>query len=592
MVTLDGQREQLGNIDGTRGASLTLAPELAAIPGARQQFLHALREAGAPDSDIEPWRLICTEALTNAIRHGCAGLATARVRVEWSIGIKQVSLVIEDPGQGPPADLRESPSLPDDELASSGRGLFIIANLSDRHTHWVSSQGYRQVITRKAEAWVSPCEVEPMMPLEMDSLLDELSNLYESLAAFHRMGAVLNSAEGTDALVREGLRSLELILPPRNGLLKLCLSEHVRPEIVGELAGVEAVVLPGDTPVLARQVLADGESFFWDSKESVMDDSMLRGFHSGCCFPVVAAGKTLGCVIIADREAGEKRRAEEWTNLRAFSDLLGIALANCNLRVTRSQQERAIRELELAAEIQRNLLPILAPPISRHWEIILRHKSAHEVAGDYVEACRDSNGNLVMAIIDVMGKGVSAAMMATLFRNGLHTNLSRSQSLEELIVSINDVLSLQFAEVTMFITCAIVRIDRENTRAEIVNAGHAPVILMNEGRIYRQVNPSGPPLGLFPNAEYAVETELLADFDRLLLVTDGLFEWEIECRGSGMRSWWGWENLLQVAVDTGTHHPDVFWNRVEQLRRVSGASVDALKDDQTMLYWSKTVQKP
>lgn len=595
MVALDSQREPLGGVRETLGASVALPAELRAIPPTRQRFLHAIGEAGAPESELEAWRLLFTEAVTNAIRHGCAGIEDAVVKVAWSIEATKVSLVIEDPGSGPSESTQEIPPLPEDELASGGRGLFIIASLSDEQAHWRSSGGHRHVISRKVEGWPSVETVPAALPhAEMDALLDELSNAYESLAAFHRMGAALISSHGADALVREGLRSLNLILPSGNGLLKLCLSEHVLPEIVGELAAVEAVVFSGDTPAHARQVLADGQSFFWETREAVKDDLMLRDFPSGCCLPVVAAGKTLGCVIVGDGTEGMKRRAEDWTNLRAFSDLLGIALANCNLRVLRSKQQRAMRELELAAEIQRNLLPILPPPISRDWEIVLRHRSAHEVAGDYVEACRDGEGNLVMAIIDVMGKGVSAAMLATLFRNGLHTNLSRPQPLQELVKSINDVLSLQFAEVTMFITCTLVRIDRDNTLAEIVNAGHAPVILLADGEISRQVNPSGPPLGLFPNADYVVDPVPLESFDRLLMVTDGLFEWEVREGGDGKPAWWGWENLLRVAAETSGCHPDVFWNKVERLRRAESQRGGGTppKDDQTMLYWSKTKTKP
>ena len=589
MATIGEQSNKLKAVSApvfsTAGGRVDLPANLDALPPAREDFMRFLAQSGLREgADVEAWKLVFTEAVANAIRHGCGGSEKREVIVEWQVSGQKVSLTVSDPGMGPDEELVDHPELPADPLAEGGRGFFIIQQMCDRVTHWGGSNGYRLVLERDCPQIVVPQWEDAANAAEtMDALLGDLATSYECMSAFHRMGAALISGKGPVAFIREGLESLALLNPAKGGMIQLCLSEHVRPEIRASLSELEDVWTPEEAPSRARHVLADGESFFWNKKEEVSEDPILSNYSSGGCFPVVANGKTLGCLVIGDREESSGRRAEDFTNLRTFSDLFGIALANSNLAIHRSEEARALKELELAAEIQRNLLPILPPPESPKWEIVMRHESAYEVAGDYVEACLDSEGNLVMALIDVMGKGVSAAMLATLFRTGLHMNLSQSHSLSELVESVNDVLTLQLGDVTRFITCAIVRIDPECTHADIVNAGHCPVVILDKGEVVRQIEPSGAPLGLFADADYTVERIALAELDGMLMVSDGAFEWETR-----EGQWWGWDNLVELAGECAKgHHPDVLWNRLKALQREHGEAGAPLKDDQTFLYWSK-----
>ena len=98
------------------------------------------------------------------------------------------------------------------------------------------------------------------------------------------------------------------------------------------------------------------------------------------------------------------------------------------------------------------------------------------------------------------------------------------------------------------------------------------------------MQPSGAPLGVFADANYEVERIALAEMDGLLMVSDGVFEWETRDK-----QWWGWDNLVALAAEYGScdHHPDVLWSRLKALQREHGETGAPLKDDQTFLYWSK-----
>ena len=85
----------------------------------------------------------------------------------------------------------------------------------------------------------------------------------------------------------------------------------------------------------------------------------------------------------------------------------------------------------------------------------------------------------------------------------------------------------------MFITCAIARVSSDLTRMELVNAGHCPVLLLNKAGLTREFEPVGPPLGLFPTTSYGHDEVELTSDDAVMIVTDGLYEWQDDGK------WWG-----------------------------------------------------
>ncbi|CAN5238578.1 hypothetical protein BH23VER1_BH23VER1_36820 [soil metagenome] len=556
-----------------------VAADVAAIPPLRERFLAFAADVGVPPASLTGWALVFNEAVTNAIVHGCGACRHLEVVIEWWKEGAELCLAIDDPGGGPPAELAANPTLPDDPLAESGRGLFIIHEFSDDHQHWSApGTGYRQVVRKRYPHLNAPLHNDPSSASDLDQILDELSSAYECMSAFHRFGSALVGAAGARDLVTKAVESLAMVQSPSPDLVLVCLSDKVFPAIQNALRELPCVVARDAAPARARAVLDDGKSVFWESPEEA-DDPALRLFESGCCFPIVASGATLGCLVTAHRHREIGLRPTELSTLRTFSDLLGMALANSNLQVIRDNEQRALHELELATTIQKNLLTIPRPPRSPLWHLTLRHRSATEVAGDYLEAHLDPDGYLVLTVIDVMGKGVSAAMLATMFRTLLHRELRKTRPLDELIHSLNRSLVAQLENVTTFITCAMVRISPDLRTAEATNAGHCPILALNAGGLYRQIEPTGPPLGLFDDAVYPVQTIPLGGDEAFLMVTDGLYEWEVDNEG-----WWGWDNLVQLAAAEAHRDADSFWSQLQAIIRAHNPRRPP-KDDQTMLFW-------
>ena len=306
----------------------------------------------------------------------------------------------------------------------------------------------------------------------------------------------------------------------------------------------------------------------------------LGGFACGICTPVQAGGVRQGVLTVA-RNSLPYFNAGELNTIRTFADLIGIAVVSANNTLARSREARALRELEIASEMQNNLLPI---PRDRHgdgWELFARREGAREVAGDHVEVATSPDGDLYLVCIDVMGKGVSAAFLAAIFRTAFYLSIEFTPSLDELADKLNRVLIQQMGELTMFATCAIARVCPDHSHVDLINAGHCPVILRQADRTLVQIDPSGPPLGLFAESAYAVERHPLGDGDALVMVTDGLYEWEV---GGDV---WGWEAFLGFYQRNAEATPEAFWRSLCHEIACHGDDESEASDDRTILYWKR-----
>lgn len=555
---------------------IIMRADLSELADARKIFLDYLASFNLDQDDLLEWKLVFSEALTNAILHGCKNHPEASVEIEWWVEDQEILLSVQDPGRGPPDEKTRNPMLPEDVLAEHGRGLPMIHRMSSRWEHWRSASGYRVVIGRRTSMPL-PSEIPSA---ETNRLLEELSSTYESLSAFYRLSANLLSTGNAATFIEQSVNDLrlaldfsEIFLIPGADLPKKLHQyfNEMDPRIVRTLEPTELQLLEDE---------AEGHPMVWDNRTRVGKFSVLSGWGSGACVPINAMEKTLGWLVAAKEIMSATPSTAVLGNLSTFADIFGITLANTWLQEQREKELQTRREMELAAEIQRQLLPILQPRNPAGSFILLRQQPAREVAGDFAEATYDQKGNLILTMIDVMGKGVPAALLAAIYRNSLHLHLRISPELPlaETMASINQSLCQQLGDMILFVTCTLIRINAASDHLECVNAGHCPAIFFDADGMMRQLQPSGPPLGIFPRSHYAADQMALRGGESLLLVTDGCYEW---MQPDGEQ--FGWDNLCTLARETqGT--PDHFWSR---LLALVNAQEGDFADDLTMLLWVK-----
>ncbi|MGO9516201.1 MAG: PP2C family protein-serine/threonine phosphatase [Candidatus Korobacteraceae bacterium] len=188
------------------------------------------------------------------------------------------------------------------------------------------------------------------------------------------------------------------------------------------------------------------------------------------------------------------------------------------------------RDLQIAKEIQAWLLPP-NPPQVPGLEIAFATRPANTVAGDYYDVfprtSSDSpSGTILIAIADVAGKSIPAAMLMATFQASLKTLSAMSGTLTELVGRMNTYACSNSQNGRRFTTTFLAEYDPASCRVTYVNAGHnAPILRRQNGAIER-LEAGGIPLGIQEDAAYESGTVTLQSGDWLVIFTDGVIEAE------------------------------------------------------------------
>jgi sigma-B regulation protein RsbU (phosphoserine phosphatase) len=181
------------------------------------------------------------------------------------------------------------------------------------------------------------------------------------------------------------------------------------------------------------------------------------------------------------------------------------------------------RDLAIAREIQLGLLPsdFAARAEGSGWGVHAVIEPARHVGGDLFEVLRLSDDRMVLAVGDVCGKGITAALFMAVAQTLLRTLARQCDTADEILRRLNDELAAQNPR-AMFVTMAC--LDVRGGRVTCANAGHDTSLLVGSSGL-RSVFPStGTVLGLFPDQPYTSESVELSPGDTLVLSTDGVSE--------------------------------------------------------------------
>jgi sigma-B regulation protein RsbU (phosphoserine phosphatase) len=195
-------------------------------------------------------------------------------------------------------------------------------------------------------------------------------------------------------------------------------------------------------------------------------------------------------------------------------------LARVCLECLTPKQQRALEyDLELAAEIQKGLLPPQDLAFSG-WDISYHYQPAGMVSGDYCDVIKD-DGHLNFIMADVSGKGVAAAMLASNLRAVFRSLIPLRLSIEELMVRANRM----FHESALPHQYATLVFGRTSKRGELelANAGHLPVLLAGKSGV-TSFESKCKPLGFFSDDRVHVTRTNLSPGDTVILYTDGVSE--------------------------------------------------------------------
>jgi len=179
------------------------------------------------------------------------------------------------------------------------------------------------------------------------------------------------------------------------------------------------------------------------------------------------------------------------------------------------------QELERAREIQVSLLPKEIPKAAG-FEIAGAWRPARTVGGDYYDVLKLSGDRLAICIADVVGKGVSAALLMANVQAAVRAFARDAESAARLCGRVNEVLCHNIAA-GKFVTFFYGILDPGSRTIQYCNAGHPYPVIASTGGV-RELEEGGAVLGVFPKAAYRDATAALSRGDRLVLFTDGISE--------------------------------------------------------------------
>jgi len=220
------------------------------------------------------------------------------------------------------------------------------------------------------------------------------------------------------------------------------------------------------------------------------------------------------------------------------------------------------RDLEIAREIQSWLMPSAAPTVPGV-DMAFATRPANTVAGDYYDAFFRPSGRLLVAVADVAGKSIPAALLTATLQASLRTLAAMPGSLVELVSQVNRYACEQSLHGQRFTTAFLAELEPATGALTYVNAGHNWPVLRRAAGSVERLEAGGLPLGINGALPYQSGSTTLAPGDLLLIFTDGLVDAEDAAAHD-----YGEERLLPVVDSIGTAAA------AEALKRVM-ASVDA-----------------
>lgn len=253
-----------------------------------------------------------------------------------------------------------------------------------------------------------------------------------------------------------------------------------------------------------------------------------------------------------------------------------VAVENARYHEKTLDMERVKADLDAAREIQRSLLPQSIPDIP-HYAIASRSQTCYEVGGDYLDIYPMPNGDLMLVVADVAGKGLASALIGSSFRSAFRAIAPSGMSLVEIATHLN---KLQFEEGEQarrrYVTAMFLRLNPREHLLEAVNAGHNPGFILNGGENPVMIQASGTPVGMLPFSTYKEEKFTLGEKSKLLFYTDGMTE---VFRGEEE---FGQDRLLQTFRSCNSNDPkailDSLWQALDAF-----ATQETQSDDMTAL---------
>lgn len=353
----------------------------------------------------------------------------------------------------------------------------------------------------------------------------------EHLLTLYKISGEINSTLDFDEALDRAIDGLMQVTKAQRGFLMIAdheagtLDVHVARGIDGETIEKE-----GYSTTIVNQVVETEQSLLtnnaqFDTRFDAGASIILRGLRAILCAPMMVQDRLVGVVYVDTTMKSGAFRQSDQDLLDAACGIAARAIENARLFKVAVEKGRLERELQMASDIQRNLLPSAMPQVNGY-QIAPYWVAAREVAGDFYDAFDLQDGRFGTVIADVSDKGAPAALFMAVARTLIRSSAYSGATPVTTMWRTNDLLVPDAEESGMFVTVFYTEFHPGGLSIN-VNGGHnPPAVYRAKTGAVDYMPTGGRALGWFPgNVFEAVELQLDPG-DLIVYYTDGLTEAE------------------------------------------------------------------
>lgn len=301
-------------------------------------------------------------------------------------------------------------------------------------------------------------------------------------------------------------------------------------------------------------------------------DAEREGLASIICAGMIYRGRTIG-VMRVYTDTPRAFSEEERQLLQAISQLAAAAIENARLEAAREQSRQMRRQVRLAADVQRRLIPAV-PPNLAPFDIAGRYEPCFELGGDFYDLIRFERA-VGIAVGDVVGKGVAASLLMASVRAALRAYVEDVYDIDEVMAKVNTSLCHDTRD-NEFATAFYGTLDSDTQRLTYCSAGHDPAFLLRGGH-FIDLDVGGMALGIDERQQYDKGLVDLQANDVLLIYSDGVPDAQ---NFAGQK--FGRDRIRRAMLDVADKPAQMILNHVLwEVRRFIG--LNARSDDITLV---------
>ena len=365
---------------------------------------------------------------------------------------------------------------------------------------------------------------------DLEGSSERMQKMLKEMVTLHEITHALESSDNLESLLEYIMQKSQNVMSAEAASLMLVIEETNELEFKVTLGPKAQAVKPFRLPIgkgISGWVAQTGEAVLipdaysdprfdasFDKRSGFRTNSML-------CVPMIHQSKIVGVMTLINKMDGKPFNENDQNLFTIFASQAALSIENARLLFAAIEKERLDKELQVASEIQKLLIPQEIPQ-SSYLEIAAEYIPCKEVGGDFYDVINLDENRFIFVVADVSGKGIPGALVVSNMQATLHAFLEYSNDLLPVVSRLNEAIIRQ-TTADRYITFFIGLYDHNKSSLTYINAGHNPPLLINNKGDMQELKTGGIFIGFMP-WDYEIEEIAFNKDDTLVMYTDGLVE--------------------------------------------------------------------